>query len=141
MKGLVGLDITTVDTAGACKDCIYRKHVCRLFDEIVSHKTEVLERIHLDLWGQARTRSCGSKFYTMLLTDGHTGCKDVFILSNKKSAITLEAFQSGTMSQPCVILGSLLLKHSQSINLISPIYVFLVAFLLDCEWTVTFSHL
>ncbi|KAJ7093026.1 hypothetical protein C8R43DRAFT_908109, partial [Mycena crocata] len=70
MKDVVdGLEITSFDTPGACEDCIYGKHARRPFDEIVSHETEVLERVHIDLWGPARTVSAGGKKFMMLLTD------------------------------------------------------------------------
>lgn len=94
MKDLVdGLDITSTVMDGKCVDCIHGKQSRRPFDEIVDHETEVLERIHLDLWGKARTRSVGGKEYMMLLTDGKSGCRDVYFLENKQSKTTLEAFK------------------------------------------------
>ncbi len=53
-KGLVdGLKIMQRKMSGRCVDCIYGKHVQCSFDKTVTPETEVLERVHLDLWGKA----------------------------------------------------------------------------------------
>ncbi|KAJ7248547.1 hypothetical protein B0H12DRAFT_1072598 [Mycena haematopus] len=57
-KGLVnGLVITCKLLRGMCEDCILGKQDKAPFDDVVVHETEPLERVHIDLWGQARTPS------------------------------------------------------------------------------------
>ncbi|KAJ3833859.1 hypothetical protein F5878DRAFT_545816, partial [Lentinula raphanica] len=70
-QGLVdGLDIKSKQVLGMCEDCLYGKAKRRPFDEKVTHETEVLERVHIDLWGPARTTSLGGAKYMMLFSDG-----------------------------------------------------------------------
>jgi hypothetical protein len=93
-RGLVdGLDVTSLLVNGACADCIYGKQTRRPFDAIVTHETELLECIHIDLWGKARTVSAGGAVYMMHLMDGASSKCDVFFLKDKKSATTLAAFK------------------------------------------------
>ncbi|PPQ72485.1 hypothetical protein CVT25_000137 [Psilocybe cyanescens] len=61
-KGLVdGLSIIGPDAevTGICEDCVYGKQTNRPYDEKVEPETELLERVHLDLWGPARVESVG----------------------------------------------------------------------------------
>lgn len=57
-KGLVdGLDILKPEkdeAIGLCEDCIFGKQTNRPYDEKVVPEKEVLERVHMDLWGPAR---------------------------------------------------------------------------------------
>lgn len=93
-KGVVdGLEFTTLETNGQCEDCIYGKQTRRAFDEVVVHEKELLERIHIDLWGPARTTSAGGKKWLMLCIDGASSCRDGYFLSNKESGTTLAAFR------------------------------------------------
>lgn len=55
-KGLVdGLHITSKKVYGLCEACLYGKAIRRPFDEKLEHETEVLERVHIDLFGQTRS--------------------------------------------------------------------------------------
>jgi hypothetical protein len=67
-KGLVdGLVITRKLLRGMCEDCILGKQDKAPFDDFVVHETEPLERVHVDLWGQARTLSWSGAVYMMLV--------------------------------------------------------------------------
>lgn len=92
-KGLVdGLDITSKKVHGLCEACLYGKAIRRAFDENLSHESEVLERVHIDLFGQTRTQSLGGASYLMLFTDGRSTTKFPSFLSNKRSETTLKEF-------------------------------------------------
>jgi len=40
---------------GQCEDYIYRKHISRPYNENVAKEKDVLERVHIDIWGPAQT--------------------------------------------------------------------------------------
>ena len=88
-----GLNITSREVVGMCEDCLYGKATRRPFDEKVTHKTEVLERVHVDLWGPARTESIGRKSWMMICTDGRSSYRIPFFLSSKEKEVTLAAFR------------------------------------------------
>jgi hypothetical protein len=53
-RGLVdGLVITRKMLWGMCEDCVLGKQDKAPFDDVVTHETEPLERVHVNLWGQA----------------------------------------------------------------------------------------
>ncbi|KII83199.1 hypothetical protein PLICRDRAFT_64967, partial [Plicaturopsis crispa FD-325 SS-3] len=69
-KGMVeGLDISGKSVHGQCEDCIFGKQARRPFDEVVEHETEVLERVHIDLWGPSQVQSKSGKQYMMTISD------------------------------------------------------------------------
>jgi hypothetical protein len=93
-KGLVdGLIITRKLLRGMCEDCILGKQDKAPFDDFVVHETEPLERVHVDLWGQARTPSWFGAVYMMLISDGGTSLKFPLFLTNKRKETTTEAFE------------------------------------------------
>ena len=82
-----GLSITgDMDIPGKCEDCILGKHAARPYDE------EVLERVHIDMWGPASVRSVGGASYLMVLVDGGSATKFGYPLSHKTGDLTLQAF-------------------------------------------------
>ena len=89
-----GLDVTERKAEGKCIDCIMGKHARRPFDEVVARETEILERIHLDLWGPSRTTSAGGKCYMLIITDGRTSYRVPYFLSNQEAPTTLEALRT-----------------------------------------------
>ena len=92
-KGMVeGLNITSLETQGCCKDCIFGKHARWPFDEVVTPETEVLERAHLDLWGKACVQSMGGKSYMMLIEDGGSSHMEGYFLDSKATETTLATF-------------------------------------------------
>lgn len=92
-KGLVdGLNITSKKVYGLCESCLFGKAIRRPFDENLTHETEVLERVHIDLFGQTRTQSLGGATYLVLFTDGRSTLKSPAFLSNKRAETTLKEF-------------------------------------------------
>jgi hypothetical protein len=63
------------------------------FDDEVVHETEPLERVHLDLWGRARTPSWSGAVYMMLVSDGGTSMKFPLFLNDKTQETMLAAFR------------------------------------------------
>lgn len=82
----------TVEPDHICEPCKLGKAVRKPFDDTVSHETLPLERVHVDLWGRARTQSQGGANYMMLIGDGGSGCKFPEFLANKQAATILEKF-------------------------------------------------
>lgn len=78
-----GLIITTKELTGKCEDCIFGKQTRRPFDEQVTPETEVLERVHLDLFGPTRVQSTGGKRYMLLAMDGGSSHGDGYFLAEK----------------------------------------------------------
>jgi hypothetical protein len=93
-KDLVeGLSITgDMNVPGKCEDCILGKHVARPYDEEVTPEEEVLERVHIDLWGPASVKSIGGASYLMVLVDGGSAMKFGYPLSHKTGDLTLQVF-------------------------------------------------
>lgn len=92
-KNLVdGLDIKPDKEAlGSCEDCIFGKHTSRPYDEIVTPETELLERVHMDLWGPARVKSNGGASYALFMTDGASSMRKEFFFSEKTAEAVLQA--------------------------------------------------
>ncbi|KII84467.1 hypothetical protein PLICRDRAFT_79272, partial [Plicaturopsis crispa FD-325 SS-3] len=69
-KGMVeGLDVSGKGGQGQCEDCIFGKQARRPFDEVVEPETEVLEWVHIDLWGPSQVMSKSGKQYMMTISD------------------------------------------------------------------------
>ncbi|CAK5264062.1 unnamed protein product [Mycena citricolor] len=92
-RGFVeGLDITKGEVRGMCQDCILGKQDRAPFDDKVVHENNALERVHLDLWGRARTPSWGGAVYLLLISDGGTSMKFPVFLADKRKETVLKAF-------------------------------------------------
>jgi hypothetical protein len=90
-----GMDVTNYEKGqGSCEDCIMGKHTRQPFDDNTAQETDVLERIYIDLWGPARTRSNGRKQYMMQMVDGKSTHTDGYYLADKNAETTLDAFRS-----------------------------------------------
>lgn len=79
---------------GLCEDCIYGKQTNRPYDEKVTPETDVLERVHLDLWGPARVRSIGGAEYALTMTDGGSSYRAGYFLAEKTGDVVLEAVKT-----------------------------------------------
>ncbi|PPQ82316.1 hypothetical protein CVT24_002271 [Panaeolus cyanescens] len=90
-KGLVdGLDVTEgVKELGGCEDCVYGKQTRRPFDGKGEMEKELLERVHVDLWGPARVQSVGGAKYLMILTDGASSYRVAYTLADKSAETVL----------------------------------------------------
>jgi hypothetical protein len=87
-----GLNLLDRELRGWCEDCILGKQDKMPFDDVVMHENTPLQRVHLDLWGKARTPSWGHAIYMMLVSDGGTSMKFPLFLTDKTAATTLNAF-------------------------------------------------
>ncbi|GAW08070.1 retrotransposon Ty1-copia subclass [Lentinula edodes] len=74
-----------------CEDCIYGKATKHPFDEVLTHETEILERVHIDLFGPSRTRTRGGASYLMLCTDGKSSFRVPHFLDNKRKETGVKA--------------------------------------------------
>ena len=79
---------------GRCEDCIFGKHVTHPFNEKGYRETEILERIHIDIWGPSPTQSAGGAQYFMMLVDGYSSYKTVAFLKSKSADVTLNVFET-----------------------------------------------
>lgn len=52
-----GLNITKWEIRGMCEDCLYGKATKHPFDEVLTHETDILKRVHIDLFGSSRTQT------------------------------------------------------------------------------------
>jgi len=55
---------------GRCKDCIFEKHITHPFNNEGPRETEILEHVHIDIWGPAQIQSAGGAFYFLMIIDG-----------------------------------------------------------------------
>jgi len=105
-----GLSITgDMNIPGQCEDCILGKHAACLYDEEVIPEEEVLERIHINMWGPASIKSVGGASYLMVLVDGGSAMKFGYPLSHKTGDLTLQVFSKFHVAVEC-ITGRRLLK-------------------------------
>ena len=87
---------------GKCEDCILGKHAAWLYDKEVEPKDEVLEHIHVDLWGPASVKSVGGALYLMVLVDGGSSMKFGYPLSHKTADLTLQVFTEFHLEAECM---------------------------------------
>ena len=77
-----------------CEDCIFGKHTTHPFNGKGDREKELLERIHLDIWGPAQMKSAGGALYFLVLMDGFSSYRTVTFLSEKSADSTLKVFQT-----------------------------------------------
>jgi hypothetical protein len=75
-----GLEITSKDVIGKCKDCIIRNQKRHPYDKEITPETEVLQLTNIDIWGPAHVQSAGGAFYAMKFHDsGSSHCRPFFL--------------------------------------------------------------
>ena len=79
---------------GQCEDCIYGKHTSWPYNKNVAKETNVLERVHIDIWRPAQTQSAGGSRYFTIMMDGFSSYKTVTFLPAKSADITLKVLKS-----------------------------------------------
>ena len=79
---------------GQCEDCIYGKHTSQPYNENTTKEKDVLEWVHIDIWGPAQTQSAGGSRYFMMMMDSFSSYRTVAFLSSKSADITLKVFKS-----------------------------------------------
>jgi len=65
-----------------------------LFNKRGYQETEILERIHIDIWGPSLTQSAGGAQYFMMLIDGYLSYKMVTFLKSKSADVILNVFET-----------------------------------------------
>jgi len=53
-----------------CKDCIFEKHISHPYNGTMVKERDVLECVHIDLWGLVQVQSARDAHYFMAITDG-----------------------------------------------------------------------
>jgi len=76
-----------------CKDCIYGKHTVYPYNDNKSKKKEVLEHVHIDIWGLCQVQSAGGAIYFIIIMDGFSSYRTVVFLKSKLAEITLKVFK------------------------------------------------
>ncbi|KAF5389240.1 hypothetical protein D9757_003484 [Collybiopsis confluens] len=84
-----GLEVSDFALCGKCEVCLFAKAKRKPFDDIVVPSSEPLDRISLDLWGPARTKSLGGAYYMLLACDDGTGIPFPYFLANKEGPTVL----------------------------------------------------
>jgi len=79
---------------GLCEDCIFGKYATHPFNGTGSRETELLERIHIDIWGPSQIQSAGGCTYFMLIIDGFSFYKTVAFLKTKSADVTLNVLKA-----------------------------------------------
>lgn len=88
-----GIDIRGPhEIGGICEDCVFGKHSARPYNESSPVEENVLDRVHIDIWGPATTQSAGGAKYFMLLMDGASSYRQVYFLSSKSANVTFEDY-------------------------------------------------
>jgi len=77
-----------------CEDCIYGKHTSRPYTENTAKEKNILERVHIDIWGPVQHQSAGRSQYFIIMLDGFSSYRTVTFLSSKLADITLKVFKS-----------------------------------------------
>jgi len=90
-----GLSISgELTMGGRCEDCIFGKHTAHPYNDVGHCKTEVLERIHIDIWGPSQMQSAGGVSYFMLFMDGFSSYRTMAFLRTKSADVTLKVFST-----------------------------------------------
>lgn len=91
-KGLVsGLDtIGQLQMMETCEDCIFGKMHMRAYDKEVVCEAEILEHVHIDLWGPSLVVSASGACYFMLIMDGASAFQYIEFLREKTADATLD---------------------------------------------------
>jgi len=79
---------------GICEDCVFGKHTAHPYHTNPVREREVLERVHIDIWGPTSIKSVGGANYFMTITDGYLSYRTVVFLSTKSAKVTLKVFKT-----------------------------------------------
>ncbi|KAJ3833024.1 hypothetical protein F5878DRAFT_547289, partial [Lentinula raphanica] len=88
-----GLEVSDFSLCGKCEVCLYSKAKRLPFDDIVVPASEPLDRVSLDLWGRARTKSLGGAYYMLLACDDGTGIPFTYFSATKDAETILKLVQ------------------------------------------------
>jgi len=77
-----------------CEDCIFGKYATHLFNETGSQETELLKRIHIDIWRPSQVQSAEGCTYFMLIMDEFSSYKTVAFLKTKSADVMLNILEA-----------------------------------------------
>jgi len=102
-KGLVGgLDTDSdLEIRERCENCIFRKHSTHPFNKTGTREKKVLKRVHIDIWGPARTQSAERALYFLIIMDEYFSFRTVAFLNNKLVKTTLRVFKTYHTETEC----------------------------------------
>jgi len=86
---------------GQYEDCIFGKHTTYSYTAKGNREKEVLERIHINIWGPTQTRSAGGSLYFMIIVDGFSSYKSVAFLSTKSANTILKVLKAYQIEAKC----------------------------------------
>jgi len=89
-----GLNICgELSIGGLCEDCIYGKHAAHLYNNNKPREKNVLEHVHINIWGPSQVQSAGGALYFMIIMDSFSSYRTVTFLKTKSAEITLKIFK------------------------------------------------
>jgi len=79
-----GLNIyEELSIGGLYEDCIYGKHAAHPYSNNKPREKDILECVHIDIWGLSQVQSAGSALYFMIIMDGFSSYQTVMFLKTK----------------------------------------------------------
>jgi len=79
---------------GLYKDYIYGKYTAHLYYQNLVHKIEVLEWVHIDIWGLLPTISAGGCIYFIVIMNRFSSYRTVAFLKSKSANTILSVFKA-----------------------------------------------
>jgi len=73
---------------------LFGKHTTYPYHKNPVHEVEVLEWVHIDIWGPSPILSAGGCMYFMVITDGYSSYRMVTFLKSKSADITLNMLKA-----------------------------------------------
>jgi len=97
-----GLNICSESSIGGlCKDCVYSKYTIHPYYDNKSREKEILEYIHIDIWGPCQIQSVDGTLYFMIIMDGFSSYQTVTFLKSKSAEVILNVFKSFHTEAEC----------------------------------------
>jgi len=79
---------------GMCEDCIFGKHTSYPYNSTIVKERDILEHIHINLWGLAQVQSARGTYYFIAITDGFSSYRTVTFLASKSAEAILKVFKA-----------------------------------------------
>jgi len=94
-KGFVSsLDMVgSLQMTGTCKDCIFGKMHVWSYNEDIIHKKDLLEQVHIDLWGPSSVVLARISHYFMFIINSTSSFQFVEFLREKTVEVTLNVLK------------------------------------------------
>jgi len=84
-----------------CENCIYSKHTAHPYNDNKSREKEILECIHIDIWGPCQIQSTGGVLYFMVIINRFSLYQMVTFLKSKLAEVILNIFKSFHTKAQC----------------------------------------